>query len=530
MVDMGAKSKIVMALFSLFFSVMNIGVWKLDEINKGYLEGEAAILIAFINIMILWVVSYSVMNVILQYDTKKLFDKDIISEKKSNDLRKYGVIVSLSQFAAWLPVFLAYWPGLFEYDAANQLAQWVTKDYSTHHPLVHTLYLQFFYFLFDDYDTNYGIVAATLTQMLLFSVMLTSMQLFLYRCRVKKKIRLIILAITCFSPYFSMLSISMTKDTLYAGFVCVFFSCLTWICMQQNVGRKVYLSYVLSVLGVVTFRNNGIYGISAITIVLVIQVIRKKGNQRLLISTLIGLLGACLMLTGLKLVLHAKNGSSNEALSIPYQQLACVYHSQEDELDEATKIQIRQIIPDVEKYIFYCSDQIKGSAKGMEYKKEFIALYIRLGLKYPQTYIKAFLVHDAGYFNIADDTFAEIYGVENRQGIFPSGTKEGFKVDVSHKTYFPALENLYEYLYTTNHYQDIILFKWFLSPAFYLWCIALAICIGCLRGNKRPGILVAYLAVSTLTILAGPCVLARYILAFMVCIPQLYAYVYMEES
>lgn len=41
----------------------------------------------------------------------------------------------------WLPVLLAYYPGIFAYDASNQVTQVLTGSYSTHHPLLHTLLL-----------------------------------------------------------------------------------------------------------------------------------------------------------------------------------------------------------------------------------------------------------------------------------------------------------------------------------------------------------------------------------------------------
>ena len=48
-------------------------------------------------------------------------------------------------FLCWLPVFLAYFPSVFAYDAEGQLYQVIAHDYSTHHPLLHTLFLGAFF-------------------------------------------------------------------------------------------------------------------------------------------------------------------------------------------------------------------------------------------------------------------------------------------------------------------------------------------------------------------------------------------------
>lgn len=44
-------------------------------------------------------------------------------------------------FLCWLPVFLAVYPGFFVYDVMEEVNQVVTREFSTHHPLLHVLLL-----------------------------------------------------------------------------------------------------------------------------------------------------------------------------------------------------------------------------------------------------------------------------------------------------------------------------------------------------------------------------------------------------
>ena len=71
----------------------------------------------------------------------------------------------------YLPVFLAVYPGFFVYDAQDEYMQVVTRNFSTHHPLLHVLLLggiiQLVYKLTDSY--NLGIACYTVFQMTVMS-------------------------------------------------------------------------------------------------------------------------------------------------------------------------------------------------------------------------------------------------------------------------------------------------------------------------------------------------------------------------
>ena len=91
----------------------------------------------------------------------------------------------------------------------------------------------------------------------------------------------------------------------------------------------------------------------------------------------------------------------------------------------------------------------------MQNKKEFYELYVRLLIKYPKQYIKAFVLNNAGYLYIWDETNAEIYGADSqtRQGFLLSDTKTGF--GINHISYFPNLEAVMNICFqrtTTNRY------------------------------------------------------------------------------
>lgn len=120
----------------------------------------------------------------------------------------------------WLPVLLAYYPGLFAYDVGFQIYQEM-GTYNVHHPLIHTFILQFFYYVVGERfmgSYNRGMVCYTLFQMLILAMAIAYMHLFLHRMKAGRKSKIVILIFTGMFPVYSVLSISMTKDIIFAAF------------------------------------------------------------------------------------------------------------------------------------------------------------------------------------------------------------------------------------------------------------------------------------------------------------------------
>ena len=198
---------------------------------------------------------------------------------------RYAGLVWILQAAAWFPVFLAYYPGLFNYDVIRQVPQ-AMGNYDLHHPLAHTLYLQFFYYIIGEKifgSHNAGIAAAAVVQMGVFSAMLAYIHLFCKRMQMGKWIRCALIAASCLLPVFSMLVIAMTKDVFFAGFTGVLFAALGyWYRLREYcTGRSFAAVYILSVIGTLLFRNNGIYPLVILALALAIQTFLRRDTLKL---------------------------------------------------------------------------------------------------------------------------------------------------------------------------------------------------------------------------------------------------------
>lgn len=420
----------------------------------------------------------------------------------------------------WLPVFLAYYPGLFAYDIHGQIPQKI-GSYSTHHPLLHTLYMQFFYFFVGKASSyTFGIAVAIIVQMAVFSLMFSFTHLYLRRIGICARWRIFLIVLTGILPVFSMLAISATKDIFFSISFGMLF---TLLCYDLSIpkfikGKSRYdILYVLSATGSVMFRNNGIYCVLALVLFLAAKsLLHDKKNSCMLSYTLMGLLLGISLSLALKIGLQAAPGTKNEILNLPYQQLARTYAEHQDSLPQKDVDAIRAILPSVEYYNPHKSDEVKWMAAGPENMGRLVSLYFRLGLRYPLSYLDAFFLLNAGYLGVTDVSFARIYGTDNRQGIFLTDTKGGF--DIRHRTFFAPLENLYEKLYTSDAYENVFPLNLLCSPAFYFWIICLLALYAIIC--KNTGALPLFVLAGTyiLTALAGPCVLPRYALSYIVCI------------
>lgn len=525
--NLSLRDNVLIGMFSFAFSFFCIYIYVLEETKFDGIEP----LIVCWDTFILFLLVFFLLNIFYKkiYKSYLSFDCSNVQKNDNKSSLKYYVIVSLVIFICWVPVYMAYYPAIFGYDIMMQIFQPI-NGYTTHHPLLHTLYMSFFYHKVGGvlFEGNYtrGIAISIVFQMIMMAFMLSYAHFVLYQLRVKKYIRYILIGLTGVLPNFSMIVIATTKDALFAGFIAVFFSTIVLYALRSDVVENKILYQVIlviSLIGLILFRNNGVYPAICVVFALYINAMFKK-KWKIFVLALCGLVVGIFINSGLKSYLNASSGSINEILSIPLQQMSCAYNDNEDKFSETDREVLLNYIPDVEYYEPSISDNVKYRTTADYNLGEFLKFYIHIGLKYPRSYIKGFCLLNAGYLSLADVSFASIYGTDSpkpRQGVFLSDVKDG--ADIVHISRFKALENLYEELYTQNKYSKVFILNILCHPAFYFWIVMFCLLTAIIDKNKKAVIPFTFLLVLMLTIIAGPCVLERYAFAYIVCIPPLLA-------
>ena len=451
---------------------------------------------------------------------------------------------------AWLPVYLAYYPGICAYDAPVQTGQIMDHYYFDHHPIVHTLFLQGMLWLGSRIfgSVNAGMALYTAVQMLLLAGSMSYGLLVLHRRKAGTVWQLVILLLGMFFPFHWYMSVSMTKDTVFSAFLLLQLVSFTELLLEDRRSLRPGvgdLVFGIATVGMILFRNNGKY---AMLVLLVFQVLTVCFGRmartlwgRLLAVSLSAFCVGLFVLSAVFSATHAEQGDRREMLSMPIQQMArcMVYHggigvlaSDDGTMDDTDKALINDFILD-EAYRDYdpgFADPVKRHTNTyvVRYRSgDFIRTYLHLLKQYPGDMINAALATNAGFLSPFDVTHAEVNRVEGRAGLSYVQTRweedtlngRGIYKDSKWPRLFEQLENWAE----NNSYLQIPVLKYLFVPGSYLWLYLGLAAILVIAGRKRLCLPLAIVAGYYGTMLLGPTVQMRYVYPVMLALPYLLA-------
>lgn len=442
----------------------------------------------------------------------------------------------------WLPVFLAYYPGICSYDFSIQTGQMISHAYTDHHPFMHTLIIQLFWSiglsLF--HSGTIGVALYTIAQMLLLSGSFVYGLYVLSKCGIRPGVLYALTAFCALFPANIFMSVSATKDTFFASFVLFMTMSLVSIFHAWNRGlpcKGAFGVYVLSGIGTIYFRNNGRYAMLAMTAFLLLLWIAHAPNRRLygrliLLSALIFLLSLG-SLAAVQKAIGCTQGDRREMLSIPIQQWARVYTYHKEELDEETLAFMTACIDEagLAQYDPYISDPVKRHTNTSVFLNNagtFVKTYLSLFLRYPEEYIDAFLQQNTGFLYIFDTSHAWINNNPDIPGYGYIQTHEMSdelsERDIYKASLLPALYEKLERWTNDNEYLKLPVICLFMAPG--IW-ISLILCmLAALFTGKHYAYTVpfAFAAGYYITLFLGPTVQLRYIYPMMLFTAFLLAY------
>ena len=420
----------------------------------------------------------------------------------------FGVIL-----LGWTVIFLSLYPGVFAYDALNQLVQGVDAPYNKHHPLLHTLMMNFFIRWGQSIgNANLGIAANAVVQMILMSLSCAYSLKVIRREGCPKPVYITALAMFALLPFHGAMAVSTAKDPLFAAAVLWTVTLLfegfrtrgwTW-------WMKMAVATALTCLS----RNNGLY---ALIVMMALGVILcRKSGIRCLCAVLAGLVLYTGVNAGVDAILQPKVGKSREFLSVPIQQMArAAWNHPEWQQDADFKalfqgeLEYEPLISDPAKEIFRTDGETPFS--------QVIRLWLRMFREYPAEYVDAFLIMSRGWWDINDLTHSTLYG--GWAGYMQLNVFGGQGVE--RRPILPFMAGMYEDLLHFNGYQKLPVLNLLFAPAMWIW-LNLFILMTAMYGKRRDVLLPALLLLGvTATILMGPCVLMRYAYPVMLSVPAL---------
>ena len=425
-------------------------------------------------------------------------------------------------FAAYIPLFLAFWPGNFVFDARYQLQNVVEGYYTTHHPLIHTLLMGKAY----QFGQKIGNVSAgyqiyTLIQMLILSSSFAYSLLYFYKKKGKTVFLVFSWLFFALFPMNALFSISATKDVLCAAFFLYFIVFLARLLVdKEKFGILSYIGMISSGVLVSLFRNNVPYAIlvTAIFLVIFVKGWKEKGKIVLIVCAI--LLCSKGINHGLISYTNAKEAQPyRESLSVPLQGLARVASYRRDELDQGLYDEICLYIPEgnIPSYNPYCADPIKGEADEKLLKSNlfnFLKLWLKVGVQFPDEYVESFVTNTMGYW----------YPLN--QGIYVSADISlyhtliyGCEEQIEKRNYCKWANQFYSDLFWTTEYHYVPILGYFFRNAPYIWMMVLYILWNIYRKKKEKLLLVLLPVFYFGTCLLGPMAALRYVYSLIVCVP-----------
>lgn len=434
-------------------------------------------------------------------------------------------------FLCWFPVFLAVYPGFFVYDAQDELMQVITRNFSTHHPLIHVLLLggivQLGYKLSGSY--NVGIACYTLFQMAALSVIFS-----FCICRMKGRTERILTTLYFgLFPVIVMFSLCSAKDGLFTGLLLVAVLLLRKLCKGPGdffETKRNPLLLVMASTGMMLLRHNGFYAL--LVFAFLFFLFRKKaglaGCGKRLLALFAGIfIGYGVINSGLAFFLQAADSGNQEMLTVPIQQLARVYQNQKDSLPQEEKEILYEVLPQeaLENYTPKVSDQVKIHFNNGVYQENpfrYVRLWAKWGTSHPFTYLNGWFMTSYGFWY--PDAVIDVYrGNSVFTYTYEDSSYFGYEVEEpgTRESKIPFLDELYRKLSLEVTQQKLPALSMLFSPGFLFWILAFM--LGFFWYEKRYPVLLPYLLplLVWLTVILGPTYLVRYVVFLWVILPFL---------
>lgn len=305
-------------------------------------------------------------------------------------------------------LFLVEYPGNVTEDPFSQIEEMVLGQYSNFNTYWHTRLLQAVltlgYAIFS--DLNASIALFCTLQSVIMAFAFTYCLLTMYRAGAPGWFVVLSWAAYALLPYHMALSITIWKDVLFSGAGLLIVSSMLRI--LNNFSCKKWFDYVVLILGSILFfvsRTNG-WLIYLVT-VLIFAFFVHKNKCLLAVVSVLAIFGWFLLNPALSM-LHVDGGDKVESLSIPVQQVSRVIAAGKELTPEETEL--LECVVDLEEvpelYEEWISDPMKVALRSKNYEyflthlDEYRDLWIRLGIRYPWEYVKAWVEQTKGYWNL----------------------------------------------------------------------------------------------------------------------------------
>lgn len=409
------RKNIIMMIFSICLSIVGVLTISLfrSSLSKNVIHGLNAKIITlghFALLVMLIIVFYGLLHMAdrLVYKSSIYKTGEAVGKQK---IFKKVFIINLAYWGVW---FWLYFPGAGMNDTINCIMSFNDDIQPLTYQLIIYYGIHFLTNLTNNMTISYAILVVL--HMILMSIIIAQLVCWLNKKRIKSLYINIIIIYYAFSPAVADYSITLVKDVLFSLCIATVIPLVYELVEQYGeaiTNKKFYFSFLASLLGISIIRSNGKY---IAIIILLLLMITKIKNKKYILSLIIFLFVINTSLSACEKNLKTNNVNFREAIGVPLAQVGAVLVT-DGFISETDRETLNNLLPlDVwkEGYSYSFADSIKfnGNFNNQwlnENKGKFLSSWFSLLENNFGTYVKAYLCHTYGFWNISPLNITSIY-------------------------------------------------------------------------------------------------------------------------
>jgi hypothetical protein len=441
--------------------------------------------------------------------TPRLF----LTEGNKSFALTFGII-----FLSYFVYYVIYFPGAASADSINQISQTIGAiPLSGGHPILHTAVIGAcirLAGLFSD-DLIFGVAVYSFLQMTALAAVYAYVVRFLAELRLPRWLLLTVFFYYAFFPVNAIYSITMWKDIPFnAALLMIVVSLFD---MARDSGRyfKSWRKLLLLALSIFVFCTMRNVGFLLAVFVPLILIANKRHWRKAAAVCVLPLLLVAIYNYAVFDVMEVPESPISETISLPIQQIARAAAEHGEEFSAEEFRTVNEILPAYrlsELYNPRLADPVKyqfDNAAFSENPQRYIGLWFKLSIKYPDSYIKAFISNGYGYW-YPDVTHLNTYHVIEQNDL-----------GIRQMTFLPdkvgrAVGHIAEYLLPETPAVSMLY-----SIGFMAWLCVLSASVVMLRRRGRRYLLPFVLLLCVwMSLLAAPVFAEfRYAYGIVICTP-----------
>ncbi len=413
MLKINLKKALTVGILSLLFSFMQTAGWRISmDYGSSFFQDT---FLQNINPQTPWQYTLcGVLHFIISFGLfyfffsmlENLESKQTHHSNNNISFKRFGFISFIVLITLWMFFLWGCYPGYYIYDVGNQLPQFLYPEvpYNAHHPLLHTLILgsliSLGYQLYT-VDISFGIFIYIVFQMTVCAACLSYSLYYIFKRTHSRILASVSFCFYALCPPIVMFAMCTTKDILCFSILLVAIIRFMEITQKLEDNHSVRLLDWILLGGLLSLscllRNNIIYAViifPALSLLLI-----KKGRLKQLLLYIGVILIYLTVNKSLLIILDAVPSSINEALCVPYQQIARLYNLKgADAFTSEEYALLSKAIPPEALCTYdpvmadYTKSQFSAGLETiMKNKWDYLNLWVQKGLEYPDIYIDSFL-------------------------------------------------------------------------------------------------------------------------------------------